>query len=522
MFQELKIWHGGINNLAAAHLIEKNQGIYISNADIQNGEITSQKTPAEVTGSTVLGNSVFYYKAQDEVVSSAEDRFYVEWAGLLYWSNSAGSLKRYDGTTVTDIGGHAAPASAPTLAAAAGGLLDGDYTYAITYTHDGLFESPPSAFQTVTATKSKVTVTFTDTTPPASATHRNIYRAGGLNPTFNLVAKVPIATGSYEDNIADFDVSRTELKTYNNDPAPTNLDMLIQSRGTFFGAVGDKVYFSKEGQPEYWSDYNYVSLPKTVTGLGVFGMGVVAFTDDEMYLITGSNVNDIAITKLPFSYGCKNKRTVKNIEGRLIWVSSLDNKDVICVYDGSSVTVVNKVDKYINASTIGSLSYDNFGDASYDSFTYAIQNAIVSNHKYFLFMDGRTAIVDFETGLKVYYMTERVQAAYSKNNNLFTITDLQVYEYLPSFGIYRNIVYRTGDFDNGDATRMKSYRSIKVNATGTYKIHVFVDDVNIMQIETEKDFLPSASRGKMISFLIESNGYAKVKSISYEYDLLKE
>lgn len=521
MFQELKLFNGGINNLAAPHLIEKNQGIYVSNADIQNGELSSAKTP-KATGDTLIGDNIFYYKAQDEVVASTEDRFYVEWAGFLYWSNSAGSLKRYDGTTVLDIGNHTAPASAPTLGTTTAGLLDGSYTYAITYTHDDVFESPPSAFVTAAPANNKVDLTFTDTTPPTSATHRNIYRAGGLNPTFNLVATVPIATGSYSDNIPDFSVSRTELKTSNIDPAPANLDMLIETQGTFFGAVGNKVYFSKEGQPEYWSDYNYVVLPKNITGLGIIGIGVIAFTDSEMYMITGSNIDNISLTKLPFSYGCKNKRTVKNIEGRLIWVSSLDNLDAICVYDGSNVIVANKMDKYINAATIGSISYDSFGDETYDSYNYEINSAIVSNHKYYLFMNGRTAIVDFESGMKIYYMTETIDAAYSKNNNLFVVTGGTVYEYLPSFSTYRNIVYRTGDIDNGDATKLKSYRSVKVNATGTYKIHVFVDDANVMQLETDKDFLPSGTRGKMIGFLIESNGYAKVKSISYEFDRMKE
>lgn len=520
MFTEIKVFNGGINNMAAAHLIDRNQGIYISNAEIEGGELISARSP-KATGAALVGNSIVYYKAKDQIVASAEDRFYVEWAGMLYWSNAVGVLKRYDGITTLNIGSHVAPASAPTIAALNAGLLDGDYTYAITYTHNDLFESPPSPFVAVTVSKKKVDLTFTDTAP-VGATYRNVYRAGGLNPTFNFVARVPVATNTYSDNIHDFDISRKELTTYNSDPAPTNLDMLIEVQGTFFGAVGNKVHFSKEGQPEYWSDYNFVTLPKAITGLGVFGSGVIAFTESEMYMITGSNINNISLNRMPFGYGCKNKRTVKNIEGRLIWVSSLDDKDVICVYDGSGVTIVNKVDKYINAATIGNLSYDNFGDDTYDAYNFEINNAIVSNHRYCLFLNGRTVIADFTNGLKIYYMTETVEAAYSKNNDLFVVKGGLVYEYLPSFSIYRNIVYRMGDFDNGDATTTKSYRSIKINAIGKYKIHIFVDDENIMQLETSKDFLPSGSRGKMISFLIESNGYAKIRSISYEYDILKE
>lgn len=521
MFIENKAFNGGINNLVAPHHIGANQGVYISNAEIQNGEIVSAKDK-KTNAETLTGNSVIYYKAQDEVVSSAEDRFYVEWAGFLYWSNSAGNLKRYDGTTVVDVGSHTPPASAPTVTASfASGLLKGSYFYTVTYMHNDFFESTPCDYVAVSPSNQQVDITFTDT-PPATATHRRIYRSGGLNPTFNLVVTLPIATGAYTDNIHDFNVSTSELSTNNNDAPPPNLDMLVEKKGTLFGAVDNLVYFSRQGQPEYWSAYDFLQFPKDIMGMGVVGNNVIAFTDDSMYSISGESIQTISVSKLPFNYGCKNKRTVQNIDGRLIWVSSLDRNDAICLFDGASVQIINKLDKHINASTIGSLQYDSFTTETYDSFSFDINRAIVSNHKYYLFMDGRTAIVDFEDSMKIYYMSEAVDTAYSKNNSLFVAVSNTVYEYLPSFGAYRNVIYRTGDFDNGDLTQSKNYRYIKVNGTGTYKITVFIDDKHIMDFETEKSFLPSDAYGKRISFLIESTGYAKIRSISYEYTHLKD
>ena len=520
MFSELKTFDGGVNNVYAPHHININETVYCANAIIDNGEITSHKNLHD-TGVNLTGNYATYYKAQDEVVSSTEDRFYVEWAGMLYWSNSAGVIKRYDGTTVSNIGGHTAPATVPVLTTPAAGLLNGTYTYAITYTYDSIFESPPCTFVSVSPTNQNVVVTYADT-PPAGVTHRNIYRLGGINPTFNWVGTTAVATASFTDNIHDFDISRRELVTYNNDTAPTGLDMLVEIQGTFFGALGGKVYFSREGQPEYWNAYSYVQFPKTITGLGVFGNSVIAFTDSNMYLVSGSNINNISMIKLPFDYGCKNKRTVQNIEGRLIWVSALDDRDAICVYDGSSVNIINNFNKISYTPVLGSTTYNNYTTETYDDYVFNINTSIVSNRKYFLFMSGRTAIVDAENALKVYYMEDNITAAYSKNNSLYVGMSNDVYEYYPDASTYRNVEYKTGDIDNGNMTKVKHYRYLKINAIGTYSVSVFVDGKLICTQTTEKDFLPTDTYGKYISFLIESTGYAKIKSISYEYSELRD
>lgn len=521
MIREIKVFDGGINNLIAGHLIGSNQSVYAANANIRSGAIESNRQ-SKITAEVVLGKSTTYYEAVNQVVSSAEDRFYVEWAGMLYWSNSAGTMKRYDGTTVNNIGGHTAPTVNPTIAASVtAGIPDGDYWYTYTYIHSDLFESAPSGFVMVSVVNKQITVTFTDT-PPTTVTHRKLYRAGGINPTFNHLVTIAKATTSYTDNISDFSISREELSTYNNTPPPSGLDMLIETQGVFFGVLGNKVYFSRPGQPEHWSTYGYVQLPKTITGLGAIGGSVVAFTNDSMYMLQGSSINDIMVSKLPYSYGCKNKLTVKNIEGRLVWVSSLDDSDVICVFDGSSVQIANRTALHFNAATIGEMAYSDFDAETWANFSFDIQNAHVSHLKYYLFLSGRTVILDFEGNMRVTYNIEDVDAAYNKNGQMFTINGTAVYEYMPDLSTYRSIVYRTGDFDDGEITRKKNYRAIKVSGTGNYKVSVHVDEIWIMDITTDKEFMPYDVYGNIISFTISSTGYANVKAIAYEFDLLKE
>ena len=158
---------GGINTHKEAHLIAQNEAVFSTNTKVTSGSIESIKEPAVVQ--TISGSQCFYYEAKDEIVSSSEDRFYVEYNGYLYWSNKDGVMKRYDGVTVNNIGGWVAPTIDPTVAVnIALGFLDGDYTYCYTYLYDNTFESPPSGFKAIAPAKQKIDVTFTDT-PPAGA-----------------------------------------------------------------------------------------------------------------------------------------------------------------------------------------------------------------------------------------------------------------------------------------------------------------------------------------------------------------
>ncbi len=520
METELITFNEGINNKVAPHLISPSEAQYCANADISNGSLISAKEPNENPSLVFEGNHAVYFKAKDEVVASDEDRFYVEWAGFLYWSNSAGKLKRYNGTTINDLGGHSAPSTVPAVVADGIGVLNGDYLYTLTYLHENLFESAPCDVVPITATDNKTLITFADT-PPATATHRILYRSGGFNPTLNMVAKLEITEATYSDNTTDFSVSRREMKTEFNDPPPENLDMLVELRGTLFGAVGNKVYFSKEGMPEYWSNYQYLTLPTEVTGLGVVGDRIIAFTIENMYAIIGTNLVDIAIMKLPTQFGCKHKRTVQNIKGTLIWLAASDEYDLLCAYDGGTVQIVNRTNLKINSVEIGTNIYDDFTTETYNNFEFNTVGSISIGRKYYLFLSGRTVIVDFEDGVKTYYNVETIDGAYEKNNQLIVIEGGKLYDYLPNFAKFRDLSYQTKEAINGEITRDKTYRKITVNGSGNWCIAIKIDNQTKFEFthaDGDTVFLPSGIHGKRISFSISSKGYAKILGISYEYE----
>ena len=560
MLNEVVTFDGGINNLIAPHLIQANQAPYVSNANITSGQLESAKKPTyrdvpltQVPGlnkpasDNCYGRNNFYFKAKNQVISSGyddgttfvdEDRFYVEWAGFLYWSNhvgdGSGKLQRWDGTNVVDLGGQVPPTAAPAVTTDGTGLLTGDYNYCYTFVYDEVFESAPSDIAaTVTADTNKIKISgFPTSGVDPTPTHIKIYRSGGLNPTFNLVNQIPYGSIEYIDNTSDFKISRKELTTGTNDGPPADIDMLVESGGTLFGAVGDKVHFSKEGQPEYWSDYNYVQLPTNVTGLGVLGDTVIAFTEENMFAIQGRNVQDVTLTKLPYQYGCKDKRTVQNLKGQLIWLTKMEEKDLLVSFNGGGVTVLNFTNMKILSAIIGDFTYDYFTSETFDQFKFDVIGSTVIGRRYLLFLTGRTVVVNFETNLKVTYMDESIFGSFELHNELIVIKDDKVgtntdkyssFVYVTSNAYRRDVSYITKDYVGNSLNIEKEYRKIHVNAEGKWHIAISVDGANVMYWDYMRGatiHLPAGTHGKRISFTIKSEGYVVVRAITYEYQEL--
>ena len=560
MKNELVTFDGGINTLVAPHLIPMNEARYISNTKIVSGQIEAEREPqpknipvaqALQDGSTatcVLGKSTIYFKGKDKVVSSGlltggvfsdEDRSYVEWAGFLYWSNyigdGTGKLQRWDGDEthpVVDLGGHTPPTTDPVLTEDGSGLLNGEYSYCYTVTYEDVFESAPSdivKLAPVVNKAIKISGLPTSGFDPIP-THITIYRSGGLNPTFNKVNRIEFGVSEYKDNTADFKISRKELNTGTNDAPPADIDMLIESKGTLFGAVGDKIHFSREGQPEYWSDYNYVQLPTKCSGLGKLGDTIIAFTEEDMYAIYGRNIKDITIEKLQHHYGCTNKKTIVNLKGTLLWATKQDTDDLICSFTGGTVNIVNRTNLTALSTRVGAFDYNFFATETYANFAFPPLSAVASGRRYVLFLEGRTVIVDLEGYPKTYYMQESVQGGFELHNELVVCklgaanSGLDAFQYIESYAPRRNLSYVSRDFSDGSIITEKSYRKIHVNGKGHWGITIHVDGVSKFSFDYTNGnsiYLPSGTHGKVISFSISSVGFALVKAIQYEYEILE-
>ena len=523
-FKDIIGFTGGINTSLNPMLIPNNEAVVVTSCDIADGYIVASKKPLSLE-LTIAGTKSTYYKAKDVIVTSSEDRTYVEWAGFLYWSDTAGTLKRFDGATTLNVGGWSVPSVAPTcVASATPATMLGDYTYCYTYQHNTVFESPPSPFKVLTGVtainKTGVDISFTDT-PPSSATARIVYRLGGIVPTFRFIAEVPIATTTYKDTTSDYQIDPYELVTFGNEPPPLGLDLLTENNGVFFGALNDRVYFSRQGTPEYWSEYNYVELPHKVTALGKSGSSIIAFTDSEMHMISGNDLSNISVSKLPFQYGCSHKHSIGNIDGMLLWVSTVAGRLIICSFDGQQVTIVSEKHKTLDLiNYITDHIYDDFNAETYANLVFEVYNTTVFNRKYYLNTNVGTYILDFNNGFRISLLGYTPTEYIVRNTELIASKDGTLYTVNASYSGNLNMVYKTGLIIDGSAAANKSYRRIRIRGEGTFTTTVIIDGKTVLTSDLNSFYLPAEAVGTSIQFLLRSTGYAMVSAISYEYEVL--
>lgn len=578
MLQEIITFDGGLSTKKSPHLISRNEAIICSNVDLEKGSLY----PLNETSLETATKGKYLEYFDGEFISNEveeDERFYVKYAGRLYWSNGTFGdygIMRYDGTN------SGVNAEAPSALNAnqlnsididdnetVNGMLTqgASYTYAFTVLDSDGIESAP-VFKTLpndgvvagsnSSMELKISVSdwnayFVGT----DISSMNIYRIGGSNPTYNLVASdmtpnSPEVTtdGTYYyfyDSVADINVSRIELTTFDNTPPPVNLDMLVENNGTFFGVVGNKVYFSRTGTPEYWGTMDYVMLDATCTGLGVFADSIIAFTAFGAYRIDGYSRDTIQLSKLPYNQGCVNKDTVTNIDTYLIWVS----KNGVCLYNGSEIQVITKQSiAWDEFARVGETTFDSFENESFSSgLGFEITFSKGYQDKYFgAYADG-VMVIDLANGLKVSTIDlPNVQSLfYNEVDNILYLTVYEGNDYFVNAGndayieepdnngdyyavgayIYvfegsddvKTATWKTGEIVDGSTNVTKHYRQVELEDTPE-SVEVFIDGTSKYYSEGKKKFnLPSSCFGKSIQFEVTTK--TEIKSLKYQFSNLK-
>ena len=556
MIQQVITFDGGLSTKVNPHLIQRNEGIVCENVELETGSLTPLHSFEYVAN--VAGKHIYNYN--QTIISSTtatDDRFYDIYGGRAYWTDGeygTYGLMRYNDTNA------GVDAEAPTKLSTAevdtlliaesannGMLTEGaTYIYAFTVVDaDGIESAPEISATEITMVGNKNTmelkVTYANMAT-IQANHPdmvgiNIYRTGGNNPTFNIVAENMLPThpnvsdnGTHYvwlDTVADIDVSRIELYTFENTPPPERLDMLIECNGTMWGSVDNNVYFSRTGSPEYWGLLDYVRLDKECTGLGKFGDSVVAFTRTSAYLISGSTRDDVNVQRLPFNHGCVNKHSVVNIDGFLLWTSL----NGVCIFNGSSVEVITK--KSLNWDEfrrVGGLTYADFDAtfAKWDAYSgFEISYAVGYKDKYYgVFSDG-ILFIDISNGVKVATIRfDGVETlAINEEDNLLyalkpNITSGYDVYYLPTSG--SNIMtarWKTPRLADNSTDVVKHYRDVELEAMPV-SVEVFVNGVSVKTYTGKRQFkLPAGTFGKDIQFDIRTTN--EIRSLKYEYNDMK-
>ena len=545
--QQILTFEGGLSMKVSPHLIGRNEGIICQNVDLEKGSLYPLQDFSLET--TTTGKYTEYYNGNYISNTDANDeRFYAEYAGRLYWSNAeygTYGLRRYDGTNagIDAVAPDPFPiATIPVTTSQVnqddGRLTDGaTYIYALTIVDDTGIESTPVFLDSVTLSTGNKTVQLSvDETDinnyftTNAGYSMNVYRSGGNNPTFNLIidALTPSTQGvtvsggvmSYIDNVADIDVSRRELTTFENTPPPADLDMLIENLGTFWGAVGKRVYFSKSGTPEFWGSLDYIVLDKDCTGLGVFANYIMAFTESGVYRIEGYHRDNVSIEKLPYNQGCVHKDTITNIDTYLVWTS----KNGVCIFDGASVQVVTKQKLgWDDFNLVDELTYDEMSDTQQWNTGSGFEVTFSRGYKdkYFGIYSGGIGILDMSNGIKL--STIDFQGADSlfyndTDNVLFVVRGTDVYAFDTSNNLM-NATWKTGRIADEGTNVNKHYREVELDGT-PISVEVFIDGVSKKVFNNRSKFLlPSGSIGKDIQFEIVTTN--EIRSLKYNYTTLK-
>jgi len=551
--QQLLTFEGGLSTKIDEHLIGRNEAIVYSNIDANDGSIDPLK------GFSLLGSSDGMYTTyyNGEYISNTnidDERFYAEYGGRLYWTNASygsyGLMKYVDDPAGVDAVAPdkfpiaTIPISVTEVSVDSPRLTVGaKYFYAFTIVDNDDIESEPIFEEAPELTSGKtirlsVNKALMDAYFTANIGYSvNVYRTGGNNPTYNLIiegltgdSQGVIDTGTeyqYNDLIADIDVSRRELTTFENTPPPDGLDMLIELRGTMWGAVGNRVYFSKTGAPEFWSPLDFVVLDRACTGIGVFGDSIVAFTDSSPYLITGYNRDTIQIQKLPYNQGCINKNCITNIDTYLIWTS----KNGICLFDGSSIQVLtkNKV-LWESFQLLGEKTFEDFGENIWNAGDgFDISYSLGYKDKYFGIYTGGILVVDLASGMKVSTIDTStdtdivgnlVSLLFNKDDNILIAVDSEFN--LHGYQISNSTMlatYKSGRLADEGTTITKHYRDVEVDGNPE-SIDVYVNGSLICSHEGKNKFkLPAGSFGRDIQFGVTTT--EEIRSIKYEYSVKK-
>lgn len=221
-------------------------------------------------------------------------------ANIVYWVDGV-SAKKWNGTTVTNIG-IVPPTVTPALSFSSGSLsptVGFQYVYVFKNSSTGHIStaSVPSA-STGIQTNKNITV-GANGSGDTQVDKIDIYRTKDGGATYFFLAEVNnpgTSSWTYTDSTADssLNVFLIAPVAFANNPPPAGLSLLVWYAGRLWGASGNTLYFS--GGPdtingvgtEAWPPANNFTVPGNIQALASTSQGLVVFTVDDAYVVTGT------------------------------------------------------------------------------------------------------------------------------------------------------------------------------------------------------------------------------------------
>jgi len=375
-------------------------------------------------------------------------------------------------------------------------LVEGTVQYALSFVSsvDGA-ESGPKLSDEVTVSNGKVTISNLQVSTDPQVTTKRLYRIGNNITAFTLVAELPNATTSYEDDLADDELEGSLYQQEDTIEPFTGLQYLTEANGMMFAALVDRLYFTPIGEPWDWRENYYLDLPRPITGLAKTSPGLIVMDAISSRLVSGTGPEVLAQSPLSGDQGCLNHLTIQYFKDVAIWVSV----DGIAISNGGSVELVT--------------------EPKFDTIDLESVNAVFHKRKYIVQLtDGRSLYYDFRSKTFKYceYVTDFLVVA---ENVLYGYYDGKLYT-IETALTDLPFSYRSGNLSAGSLTVFKGYKNIYIKVLGQISVNIFIDNVlvssyafNTVSLSNEQMKVPT-KKGFHIAFAITGTG--KVYEINFD------
>lgn len=500
---QINQWNGGLNTRVDSSMIAVNEGVTYLNVD------NSRVTLSPVKADTLVLSSVkdYCYKFEGTLIQSDNYRNYVEFQEKIYYSDSIGRpQKSNDGITWYNLG-ITKPSNTLTIATSGSSTMSGTYQYCYTYFNDNDgTESQPNTFSSELLVSSQgVQVSGITASTDAQVTNIKLYRLGGSLTEMSLVVTLSNTTQSYLDALGDDVIDGTVLTSYSYAPALTALKYLTEYNVMFFGAIGDKLYFSDVAFVNYWSELNFIDFDAPITGIGSTPNGLLVFTKYKVYVVVGTDPTTLAKYFLNGNQGCVEHKTIKFTINTLSWVSP----DGVCMSDGNAIQVVTR-DK------LGRLEYSSIKDCSvFDDVYYLVLNdrTLCLDNRYvpcFRELDiTPTSMFVYEDVLYYVQSGNLYSLGTSSSNKTFTFESGKLSDFNVTSGVSTSL------------TSIKNYKDIYIWASGDITITFYIDGSSVGSFVLVEGFndikLPQNKRtGYYMSYSVTGTG--TINEIEYKLE----
>lgn len=150
---------------------------------------------------------------------------------------------------------------------------------------------------------------------------KRIYRTAGTNPAFLYVGEVPVASATFNDNVAGENLGET-LATLATLPPPKNLTCItFLPNGCAVGLADNELCFSDPYMPYSWPLSNRYSFSGRGVAIVKAGNSVIVLTDSQPILFTGSDPEAMSPSAIETYAPCVSKRGAVDVGGGALYPS---------------------------------------------------------------------------------------------------------------------------------------------------------------------------------------------------------